>query len=65
MPTWTLQLVARRARAGDLEIEPWPGQVRPLTKYEILDSHRRPGRYLASHLLSALLATTAWPEPPA
>jgi hypothetical protein len=54
-----LQQVARRARAGDLEVEPHPGQVRPVGEREVLDSHRRRGRYLASRLLSALLDVTA------
>jgi hypothetical protein len=51
----SLHQVARRARAGDLEIEPRPGEVRPVQEREVLDSHHRRGRYLASHLLAALL----------
>ncbi len=58
-----LQQVSRRARAGDLEIEPRPGQARPVAEREVLDSHRRRGRYLGSRLLSALLALTAQGEP--
>jgi hypothetical protein len=57
-----LHQVARRARAGDLEIEPRAGQVRPVLEREVLESNRRRGRYLASHLLAALLETPQ-PEP--
>jgi hypothetical protein len=58
-----LQQVARRARGGDLEIEPRPGQARPVTEREVLDSHRRRGRYLASPFLVTLLGVTPQAEP--
>ncbi len=52
-----LHLVARQARAGYLEIEPRPGQARPLREREVIASHQRRGRYLASRLLAVLLET--------
>jgi hypothetical protein len=56
-----LAAIVKLAQSGDLEIEPWPGQAQPVSKDEVIASHHRCDRYLATPLLRELLAPT--PEP--
>lgn len=49
-----LQAVVGLARAGDLEIEPRPGQPRPVTEQEVIESNRRQRRYQTAPLLRDL-----------
>jgi hypothetical protein len=50
-----LQAAVRLARSGDLEIQPRPGQARPVTAEEVVESHHRRNRYLACRLLRELV----------
>jgi hypothetical protein len=43
------------AQAGDLEITLAPGQTRPVTAQEVMDSHQRHGRYQAAAVLREVL----------
>jgi hypothetical protein len=42
-----LQAAVTMARSGDLEVEMGPGQSRPVTEAEVIQSHHRRQRYLA------------------
>jgi hypothetical protein len=53
-----LQAVVGLARSGDLEVEPRPGQVRPVTEAEVVAAHRRLDHYLGSSVLRELLASS-------
>ncbi len=50
-----LRLVTGMARSGELEVDLPGGQVRPITEPEVIRSHHRQGRYLASALLRQIL----------
>jgi hypothetical protein len=50
-----LQALVGLARSGDLEVEVLPGQVRRVNEKEVIESHHRQGRYLASPLLREIL----------
>jgi hypothetical protein len=54
-----LRVVAQEAGSGDLEIEMRPGHPLPISAAEVIASHQRKGRYLASHLLRELLGEPA------
>jgi AAA ATPase domain len=58
-----LQTVVGLARSAELEIELRPGQARPVTAQEVIDSHHRQGRYLAARLLHDLLNPKAEQQP--
>jgi hypothetical protein len=51
-----LQSAVRAARGGDVEIEPTPGRSRAVSPEEVVASHLRRRRYLASPLLRVLLS---------
>jgi len=51
-----LQAVLAAARSGDLEVQLRPDAAHAVTPAEVIASHRRRGRYLASPLLRELLA---------
>jgi hypothetical protein len=50
-----LQAVVGLARSGDLEIELPGGTTRPVTDQEVMESHRRQGRYQNAAVLKDLL----------
>jgi hypothetical protein len=58
-----LAAVVGLAQSGDLEIEPIPGQTQAVSATEVIDSHHRRGRYLATPLLRELLAPAPDPMP--
>jgi hypothetical protein len=60
-----LQAVVGLARTGDLEVETSPGQKRPVTAQEVVESHHRRQRYLAHPLLRELLSEVQAAPPPA
>jgi hypothetical protein len=55
-----LAAVVALAQSGDLEVEPRPGEARAAGAQEVIASHHRQNRYLATRLLRELLAA---PEP--
>jgi hypothetical protein len=50
-----LQKAGAEARGGNIEVEARPGEVRSVALEEVVASHHRQGRYLASRLLRELL----------
>jgi hypothetical protein len=50
-----LQAAVLRARSGDLEAEPRPGRIYPVSEQDVIESHHRRGRYRACPLLRDLL----------
>jgi hypothetical protein len=60
----SLQAVADAARAGDLEAELPFGQLQRVSEAEVIDSHRRHGRYREHPLLRELLGDEAPPAAP-
>ena len=56
-----LQAAVQAARSGDLEAEPRPGRTRPVNEQEVIESHRRKGRYNARPLLRDLLTPPVAP----
>jgi AAA ATPase domain len=50
-----LQAAVLQARSGDLEAEPRPGRICPISEREVIESHHRRGRYRACPLLRDLL----------
>ena len=59
-----LKGVVVTASSGDIEIEEADGRSRRVIPEEVIQSHRRKGRYLALPLLSAILAPPAKEAPP-
>jgi AAA ATPase-like protein len=54
-----LQEAVRLARGGDLEAEIQPGRMVRVTERDVIESHHRRGRYMASRLLHELLTPPA------
>lgn len=62
-----LMSVVGQARSGDLEIEPVPGQVVPVTEDQVIDSYHRHDRYRQHVLLQIFLCeerAEPTPRPP-
>jgi hypothetical protein len=59
----SLQAVVGLARSGDLEVESRPGETRPVTAEEVIDSLHRRGRYRNTRLFRALLGRNAVTAP--